>query len=78
MVSVALGQASLWTMDGSLPSYLLCPLLFWASARQDTRKRVFLATVTWAVAVIPYGVVLAQFLTDPSSYAATALARMTL
>jgi hypothetical protein len=49
VVSVALGQAT-GTVDGS--SHLLCPLLFWASA-QDTRKRVVLATGTWAVAVIP-------------------------
>jgi hypothetical protein len=76
--SVALSQASLWTYDGSLPSYLLCPLLFWASARRDTRNRAVIATVTWAGAVIPYGLVLAPFLTDPSSYASVALAKLPL
>jgi hypothetical protein len=78
VASVALGQASLWTYDGSLPSYLLCPLLFWASAAQDTRRRAAVATVTWAAAVIPYGLVLVSFLTDPSSYASVALAKLTL
>ena len=78
VASVALSQASLWTVDGSLPSYLLCPVLFWASASRDTRTRAVVATVTWAGAVIPYGLVLVRFLTDPSSYAPTALAKLTL
>lgn len=78
VASVTLGQASLWTYDGSLPAYLLCPLLFWASARRDTRTRAVVATVTWVGAVIPYGLVLTRFLTDPSSYASVALAKLTL
>jgi hypothetical protein len=76
--SVALAQASLWTVDGGLTSLALLPALFCLAAEPGQRRRAVTTGVVWAVASIPYGLVLARFLADPAGYGAVALHRLPL
>lgn len=69
--ALLLVNASVFTLEGLAPAAVLSPLfLLVAKGRPERRAR---AAVAWLLALAPFGLFLAAYLRDPSSYAAIAL-----
>jgi hypothetical protein len=64
-------NASLFTLEGLAPAALLAPLFFFSADGAPHRRR--LAALVWLLALVPFGIVLAAYVRDPSSYATVAL-----
>jgi hypothetical protein len=69
--ALLLVNASVFTLEGLAPAAVLSPLfLLVAKGRPERRAR---AAAAWLLALAPFGLFLAAYLRDPSSYAAIAL-----
>jgi len=72
VLAVLLVNVSLFTTDGAAPAAALAPLFFLAS-RGRADRAWFRVSAAWSLALVPYGILLIRFLTDPTGYAAAAL-----
>ncbi len=70
--------ASLWMYDAAFFPILLTPFLLFVNNRFRFSKRLVATSAIWYALIIPYAIVFAKFLADPSSYAARAIHPMSV
>ena len=73
VISIALLELSLWTIDVAALSYPLVPLILAGTRDRSVRHRAFVLAGVWLVSTLPYVIAFSRFLRG--SYAAIAIGR---